>query len=135
MRGRNSFASRSALGNINETRFFRVGQLGTFAPVITDSRANRVFGKHGTVQFDRRQAQLLGNFRVLDLPSLLQAQAFNALGHIRRRRNRRSTAKSFKFNIGNNAVFVDTDLEFHNIPTCRCTDSVHVTIFAIKGQS
>jgi hypothetical protein len=88
------------------------------------------------MQLDRGQTQLLGNFRIFNLPSLVKAQSLDALSHIRRARNGRSASKRLELDVrddptlstgywsardyeGKNRVadslFVDSDLELHNV--------------------
>ena len=61
----------------------------------------------------RRQTELLCNLGILDVTRLVQRHALDAFRHVRTRRDRRSAAKRFELDIGNDAVFAYSDLELH----------------------
>ena len=69
----------------------------------------------GAVELDRREAQLLGNLSVLDLASLLEGEALDALSHIRAGGNGAATAECLELDIRDDAVFVDANLQLHNV--------------------
>lgn len=53
----------------------------------------------GAVEFDRGQAQLLGNLCVFDLLGILQRQPLNPLGHIRAGRNGTPATKRLELDV------------------------------------
>ena len=76
----------------------------------------------GTVELDRREAQLLGNLSVLDLASLLKRKALDALSHVAAASDGRAAAEGLELDVGDDPVLVHSDLEFHHVSTpahCR----------------
>lgn len=68
------------------------------------------------MKFDRGKRKFLCNFRIFYFSSLIKRETLHALGHIRTGGNCASTAKCFKFDIRDDAVVVDTDLQLHDVP-------------------
>jgi hypothetical protein len=75
------------------------------------------------VELDGREAELLGNLRVLNLLGVLEREALDALSHVRAARNGRATSESLELDIGDDTVFVDTNLELHHVATTTVTVS------------
>lgn len=96
--------------------------------VVLDRRLDRVLGEQRAVHWDQRshqqlydgltlhgrQAKLLGDLRVLDLPGLLQRHALNSLSHVRARGDGGSTSKRLELDIGDVAALVHSDLQLHH---------------------
>lgn len=61
------------------------------------------------------QAKFLGNFRVLDFPSLFQRQTLDSFRQIGTRGDGAAAAKGFELDVRYDAVVVHTYLEFHDI--------------------
>ena len=74
------------------------------------------------MDLDRRKYQFLRNLRVLDGHRLVQALALDPFSHQRRRRNRRPAAVGLELGIFNDALFIDFDLQFHDVTAGRRTD-------------
>ena len=74
----------------------------------------------GTVELDRREAQLLGNLSVLDLASLLKRETLDALSHIRAGGNGAATAECLELDIrayccSKRDVVVDLSIDTENL--------------------
>lgn len=72
------------------------------------------------MQFDWRQTELLGNLGVLDAAGGLESHATDELGQVAARGDGGAAAKGLEFDVRDGiGIFVNTDLEFHDIATCR----------------
>jgi hypothetical protein len=95
--------------------------------VVDGVRKVRYKLSHGrrtrTVELDGREAELLGNLRVLNLLGVLEREALDTLSHVRAARNSRAASESLELDIGDDTVFVDTNLEFHHVATTTVTVS------------
>ena len=67
------------------------------------------------MKFDRGKREFLCNLGIFDFSSLIKRQTLHTLGHIRTRGNCASTAKCFELDIRNDAFFVDTNLQLHDV--------------------
>lgn len=67
-----------------------------------------------TLTFNGREAKLLCNLGVLDVTSLVQSHALNALGNVAAGGNGGSAAESLELDVADDAVLADTDLELHD---------------------
>lgn len=72
------------------------------------------------MQFDWRQTELFGNLGVLDAAGGLEGHATDELGQIAAGGDGGAAAKGLEFDVRDGVgIFVDTDLEFHDIATCK----------------
>lgn len=62
-----------------------------------------------------RQTQLLRDILVLDLSSFLERQTQYTFSHVGRRGDGASAAESLEFDVGDDTVVADADLELHDI--------------------
>jgi hypothetical protein len=85
------------------------------------------------MEFHRWQAKLLCDLRIFDLPGLLQRQAFDTFSHVRARGNGTPAAKRFELDIGDNAQFIDSNLEFHDVATSA--QRVRVNNISRQGET
>ena len=69
------------------------------------------------MKFDRGKREFLCNLRIFDFSSLIKRKTLHTLGHIRTRGNCAATAKCFEFNIRDDALVVNTNLQLHNVST------------------
>jgi hypothetical protein len=77
------------------------------------------------MQLNRRQAQLFCNLRVLNLPGIFQRQTLDTFCHVRARRNGASTTECFEFDVGNDTLLIDSDLELHYISATKRRHQYH----------
>ena len=68
------------------------------------------------MELDWRQAEFFGNLCVLDLACFIQGFAHYKLSHKRGRGDSRSTTECLEFCLFDNTIFVNTNLELHDIP-------------------
>ena len=107
---------------------------GLFAPVIGNCRLDSVLRKHRAMQFDRWEAELLCDFSVFDFLSFDNIHAHYTFSEETAAGNCGAAAKGLEFNVDDLARVVNTDLQFHNITTSRCTDESGSDIQVILGQ-
>jgi hypothetical protein len=69
----------------------------------------------GAVELDGREAELLGNIRVLDFLGVLERETLDALGHIRAGGDSAPAAERLELHVGYYSALVDTDLELHHV--------------------
>lgn len=74
------------------------------------------------MQLDRRQGQLLGDVRVLQLAGLVDRFALHPLGGQRAGRDRRAAAERLEFGVDDLAVVVHLDLQLHDVAAGGRTD-------------
>lgn len=74
------------------------------------------------MQLNGRQRQLLCDVCVLQLASLIDGLALHPLGGQRAGRNGRTTAECFELGVDDFAVFVNLDLQLHDVATSWCSD-------------
>lgn len=85
---------------------------------------------------DRGQAELLGDLGVLDSAGLLEGHAADELGEVRGRSNGGTAAKRLELDVGNCVViWVNTDLELHDIATCRSANEAGADVAVVLGHA
>jgi hypothetical protein len=78
------------------------------------------------MQLNRRQTQFLCDLGVLNLAGILQRQTLDTFCHIRARGNGTPAAECLKLDIGDYALLINTNLEFHDISASGRQESVSV---------
>lgn len=125
--GSRSITGCNILNNLDVTLLLVTRRLA-LRPVVVDSRLDGILGQHGAVQLDGWQAEFLGDLGVLDLGGLVEREALDTLGHVRRGSNGRSTTKSLEADILDDAVLVDLDRELHHITAGRSADETDTDV-------
>lgn len=93
-------------------------------------------GNRGPLTLNRRQAQLLGNVRVLDAPRLVQRHPLDKLRQVARARNRGPAPERLEAHVRDGLrLGVHADLELHHVTARRRADEAgaHVAVGLVEG--
>jgi len=89
------------------------------------------------MQFHGRERQFLSNGCVLNLASVFERHAADELGNVGARSNGGSAAKGLEFNVVDNAIVINSDLQLHNITARGGTNetSADIVIVLVHGAN
>jgi hypothetical protein len=85
--------------------------------------------------FDRRQAKLFRNLRILDPRRVLQGHTTDQFGQVARTSDGASAAKRLELDVADGVVVgVDANLQLHDIAACRSTNKSSADIGISLGH-
>jgi hypothetical protein len=88
-----------------------------------------------SLTFDRWQAKLLCNLRVLDPRGILQSHTADQLGQIARTGDGASTTERLELDVADGVVVgVDANLQLHDVAACRSADKSSADIIIGLGH-
>jgi len=102
--------------------------------IVVEGGLDGVLGQHGAVEFNRRQAQFLGNVRVPHLIRLLQTLSLDPLRGQGAGRDGRRAAERLELGVDDLAVRVHLDLQLHDVAAGRGPDQARPDVLVVLVQ-